>query len=151
MASLDHTGHATTSDVELGWWIAGNVVSSSDMPKTGSATYMGDAIGNVVTSGKQYTATGDMNMKWYFADRTGLLRINNFDNRSFSAIVGADKSTPQQFNGVLAGSGLVGQANGAFVGSPGIRQTPQGVIGNFGVAGSNYQANGIFGGTHVGN
>ena len=112
---------------------------------------MGDAIGNVVNSGKQYTATGDMNMNWNFADRTGLLTINNFDNRNFSAIVGADKSTPQQFNGILAGSGLVGQANGAFVGSPGFRQTPQGVIGNFGVAGSNYQATGIFGGTHVGN
>jgi hypothetical protein len=57
-----HGGQAATADIPLGWWIAGDVVSSSDMPTTGSASYMGDAIGNVINSGKQYTATGDMSM-----------------------------------------------------------------------------------------
>ena len=149
VASLDHTGHATTSDVELGWWIAGNVVPETEMPKTGSATYLGDAIGNVVNSGQQYTATGDMRMGWNFATRSGALTISNFDNRSFSGVMLAPGTA--QFSGALVGSNLVGRANGAFVGSPGPGLTPQGVIGNFGVAGANYQANGIFGGTHVGN
>ncbi|HZP10554.1 hypothetical protein, partial [Methyloceanibacter sp.] len=128
------------ADVPLGWWITGKVVSPDDMPTRGSATYAGDAIGNVVNNGKQYTATGDMNMGWNFRTRSGLLTISNFDNRSFSGIMFAPGKVA--FSGPMAGSGLVGAANGAFVGHGG----PQGVIGNFGVGNSSYQATGIFGG-----
>ena len=115
----------------------------------GSATYKGDAIGNVVSGGKQYTATGEMNMTWNFQPRNGSLNINNFDNKNFSFGIGADKSSPQQFAGALVNpnifSGWVGAANGAFVGPP------EGVIGNFGVdnVSSHYQATGIFGGVAV--
>jgi hypothetical protein len=140
-------GQVATADVPLGWWIAGDVVAKKDLPTTGKAWYAGDAIGNVVNNGTQYTATGNMNMCWNFGKRSGQLTISNFDNRSFSGTMFAPGQVA--FSGGLAGSGLAGAANGSFVGSPGHGQTPQGVIGNFGVAGSNYQATGIFGGTAV--
>jgi hypothetical protein len=105
----------------------------------------GDAIGNVVNSGKQYTATGDMSMGWDFARRAGLLTISDFDDKSFSGVMLAPGKV--QFAGPLVGSNLIGTANGAFVGSPGHDRPPQGVIGNFGVGNSSYQATGIFGGT----
>ncbi len=136
-----HNGQTATADVPLGWWIAGNVVTANDMPTTGKASYAGDAIGNVVNGGRQYTATGNMNMDWNFGKRSGLLTISQFDNnRSFSGLMVAPGKVA--FSGPLAGSGLVGAANGAFVGHGG----PQGVIGNFGVGNSSYQATGIFGG-----
>jgi hypothetical protein len=134
-----------TNNVPLGWWIAGNVVDPSDMPSTGSATYTGDAIGNVATQGRQYVATGKMDMKWHFNPRVGTLNIRDFDGKNFSAAMAAARATPQKFNGVMVGPGMIGAANGAFVGrDPG--HAPKGVIGNFGVGNSSYQATGIFGG-----
>ncbi len=66
-----HNGQTATADIPLGWWIAGNVVPVSDMPTRGTATYVGDAIGNVTNSGQQYVATGNMNMGWDFGKRWG--------------------------------------------------------------------------------
>jgi hypothetical protein len=110
-----------TEDVQLGWWIAGDVVDSSDMPTTGNATYAGDAIGNVASLGEDgwatYVATGDMDMTWNFGHRSGVLTISDFDGKTF----GGRWWPPERstFFGPLIGSGVVGEANGAFVGSPG--------------------------------
>jgi hypothetical protein len=76
-----------------------------------------------------------------------LLSIQNFDNKSFAALMAADRWTPQKFNGIMAGSnGAIGAANGAFVGTPHEGGKPLGVIGNFGVAKPGYEATGIYGG-----
>jgi hypothetical protein len=143
-----------TADVQLGWWIAGDIVSKNDMPFTGSAYYSGDAIGNVINDGTQYTATGDMSMDWNFGRRSGTLTISDFDtsvNQGQGIAFSGRMVAPgvATFSGAIGSSdlgGLVGAANGAFVGSPGHGQIPQGVIGNFGIANSTYQATGIFGG-----
>ncbi len=146
----NHDGQQVTDDVHLGWWIAGDVVSSSDMPTRGSASYAGDAIGTVASkqqdgSWNQYVATGDMDMKWYFAARSGTLNIRNFDNKNLSGVMFAPGKA--NFDGPLVGpSGIIGTASGSFVGSPGFKQAPAGVIGNFGVGNAAWKANGIFGG-----
>jgi len=152
-ARLDYQNYNqqnVTEDVHLGWWIAGEVVSPSDMPTKGTATYAGDAIGNVASKSggvwDQYVATGDMSMNWNFGLRSGLLKIENFDNKNFSGIMVAPGKV--EFGGALAGSGVAGTATGAFVGTnPG--NAPGGVIGNFGVGNSSWKATGIFGGTNV--
>ncbi|MGV1013814.1 MAG: hypothetical protein ACOYB4_02470 [Methyloceanibacter sp.] len=146
----NHDGQNVAENIHLGWWIAGNVVSPSDMPTTGSATYKGDAIGNVASkidgAWNQYVATGKMNMTWFFAPRAGTLRIENFDtNKNFTGLMLAPGANPQQFSGLLTGSGMAGAASGAFVGPNG-GLAPRGVIGNFGVGNPTYQATGIFGG-----
>jgi len=93
-------------------------------------------------------ATGDMNMKWHFAARSGTLHINNFDGKNLSGLMVAPGRV--NFDGPLgnAGAGILGTASGSFVGSNGYRTAPKGVIGNFGVGNlQNWKANGIFGGT----
>ena len=142
-----------TKDVQLGWWIAGDVVTSTRLPTTGSATYAGDAIGNVNNNGKQYVATGDMDMSWNFGKRSGRLDITHFDGKDFGGpLCGAGllcAKGDNHFVGVLSGSGVAGTAAGSFVHPHNWqRQTrqPDGVIGNFGVTGNHYQVTGIFGG-----
>lgn len=145
----DHNDQAVTNDVHLGWWIAGDVVPKDNIPLQGNARYAGDAIGTVAKlndgSWNQYTATGDMLMTWNFGRRSGDLRISNFDNKSFGGTMVAPGRV--DFSGAVAGSGVIGVANGSFVGAQPNRGTPSGVIGNFGVGNSSWQANGIFGGT----
>jgi len=143
------------ADTHLGWWIAGDVVSGSDMPLTGTASYAGDAIGTVASkqngSWNQYVATGDMNMDWNFAARGGTLSISHFDGKSFSGPMFAPGRA--NFSGPLGNlnTGIIGSASGSFVGSPGHGLTPAGVIGNFGVGNiqNTWKANGIFGGTQI--
>ena len=154
----NHAGQDVTKDVQLGWWIAGDVVSNSDIPtdKNKTASYAGDVIGNVNNNGQQYVATGGLDMFWNFGNRSGTLAINKFDTSVNNgqgldffgpiARVPGSESSPNRFAGVLGGSGVIGAANGSFVGSTGRGTTPQGVIGNFGVTGNHYQATGIFGG-----
>ena len=145
----DRNQQVVNQNVHLGWWIAGDVVNKDDMPNTGSATYQGDAVGNVASRQNgvwnQYVATGDMTLTWEFAPRTGTLRIENFDNRNFTGHMRATSANPHIFSGPLAGSGTLGAASGAFVGKE-LGAAPHGVIGDFGVGSSNYKATGIFGG-----
>ncbi len=63
--------------MNLGWWIAGQVTPNDQPTRGTTATYNGDAIGNV-NGGRPgtYVATGDMNMGWDFGKRTGLLTIS---------------------------------------------------------------------------
>ena len=112
---IDVNGEPITNDVHprlVG--SAGDVANKDQIPTTGSATYKGDAIGTVASNGKQYVATGDMNMNWSFQKRLGILAISNFDNKSFSGNMAAPGKV--QFSGIVAGSNVIGTATGAFVG-----------------------------------
>ena len=139
----DKNGQPVTKDVQLGWWIAGKIPSAGDLPQSGSATYAGDAIGNVNNNGKQYVATGDLDMSWNFGRRSGTLTISDFDDRKFTGLMLAPPGKVQ-FGGALTGQGLVGAASGSFVRNG--DNAAGGVMGNFGVTGNRYQATGIFGG-----
>ncbi|MEM8574146.1 MAG: FecR domain-containing protein [Pseudomonadota bacterium] len=151
-------GNKVTEDTHLGWWITGDVVSPSDMPTRGSASYAGDVVGTVARRNEgvwnQSVATGRLNMDWNFARRRGTLAITDFDRKNIYGVVGASQKSPQSFVGGLAGNGgIVGTTAGSFVGSPGKGQTPGGVIGNFDARklNGNWRANGIYGGTVVPN
>lgn len=88
-----------------------------------------------------------MRLDWFFAERAGAFKVDNFGGKSFG---GPMFATESGFSGPLIGTGLaVGAANGAFAG-PRAGQAPTGVYGNFGVGNRDWKANGIFGGGHVG-
>ncbi len=78
--NFQNTGQtAFVDNIHTGWWVAGDVVSRSDLPTDGTASYSGHAIGNVANniSGQgaiTYVATGDMGMTWDFNSRLGRFR-----------------------------------------------------------------------------
>ena len=94
-------------------------------------------------------------MDWKFGNRRGNLEIANFGNpnqgyKSFGGTMRAPGSV--DFSGILTGrNGTIGlgAASGSLVG-PRAGLPPAGVMGNFGIAGFNWRANGIFGGGNTG-
>jgi hypothetical protein len=161
------------ANVHLGWWVAGNMTSTSELDnlaaKGASATYNGNAIGTVAStlgSGigwKTYVAAGDMHMGWDFAARSGQLDITKFDTKHFGPngiSFGGLMTTPgdvsiNKFSGGLSGTNLPanlndlnGFATGSFVNN-GIKPqgVANGVVGNWGVGNNAYKATGIFAGS----
>lgn len=142
-------------DIEYdGLWVNGALTSAGQLndleqmalvpdSEYASATYRGDAVGNVNNYGDTYTATGDLYMNWDFGARTGEIEINDFDGRSVEGNI-------ISFNGQTGFGGVIGNeggdwgiAQGAFVNNG--SQTAAGVIGNFGFGdGDGYTASGIF-------
>ncbi|MGH6792451.1 MAG: hypothetical protein ACRECF_06910, partial [Methyloceanibacter sp.] len=159
-------------NIHLGFWVAGDVTDVDALYALGGyATYEGHAIGNVASSidsdrWKTYIATGDLDINWSFAQRSGELTISKFDKKNFEGGLTFEGpiSEPNpyafasgtHFQGNITGNlpqdlgALEGSAAGSFVGSTsnGTRPPP-GVMGNWNVGGDNYKATGIFGGSKV--
>jgi hypothetical protein len=138
-----------TAHVNLGWYVAGDLTDVDTLAALGGgATYTGSVIGNVASLGETgwntYVATGNLNMNWNFASRSGDLTISNFDNRSYSTNPGNQPGGLTQpvdinkFSGTLhqvGGPSLVnmtGGATGSFVNN-GPANPAAGVIGNWNV------------------
>ncbi|GAB4533873.1 MAG: hypothetical protein Tsb0019_35590 [Roseibium sp.] len=130
----------------LGTWVAGNVTNSASLPVTGTATYAGHAVGNVVNNGAQYLASGDFAMSLDFATRTGSATISGFDDRTMSATLSeASLDQGNLFQGSLSGTGgLGGSINTSVVAGP--DSNHQGVIGDFNASQGSWSATGIVAG-----
>ena len=128
----------------LGTWVAGNVTNSADLPFSGSASYAGHAVGNVINDGARYLAAGDFGMNVNFADRAATATISNFDGRNFSASLSESTvANGNLFTGTFTGDGS-GTLNTSIVAGP--DNNHQGVIGNFNAVNGNWQATGIVAG-----
>ena len=154
-------------NVHLGWWVAGDIASATDLNELGnqfaSAIYSGHAIGNVANNidgngSKTYVAAGDLSMSWNFNLREGNLTIDKFDRPNFGGnglAFSGPMSAPGQlsakhFQGPLSGQlpgdlSVSGSAAGSFV-NDGAKKAA-GVIGNWNVGGNAYKAGGIFAGS----
>jgi len=102
----------------------------------------------------QGVATGKMTMGWDFGTRKGDLDIANFGNKAQGyKSFGGEMTAPGyvDFAGDIVGrngTNGIGAARGSFVGPrPGM--VPAGVMGDFGITGGNWKANGVFGGAAV--
>jgi hypothetical protein len=149
-----------------GYWVAGDVTQSNDIPFTGSASYAGEAIGSVANNlnglgWQTYKATGDLSMTWNFASSTGDFAISHFDTAATSdglsfggpmcapGVAGCGTPSGNHFGGPLSGglpngAALTGFAAGSFVNNGSDKAA--GVIGNWNISNSQYEATGIFGG-----
>ena len=153
-------GSNVTADINLGWYVTGDVATVGQLPTQGTAIYEGSTIGNVAAltgnTWTTYIATGGANMSWNFGPRTGTLNIVNFDpNRPGGGLnlTGTIAAPVQlagnlnQFHGdlnVLGTAGTIGAANGAFVNAG--TDIAKGAVGNWNAAiADNYRATGIFG------
>lgn len=129
----------------LGTWVAGDVTNSSALPTTGSASYAGHAVGNVINNNSQYLAAGNFNMTVDFGRRTGSASVTGFDGRSFGAeLTEHDIASGNHFAGAISEQAITGTMNTSIVGGP--NSNHQGAIGNFNAADGNWAANGIVAG-----
>lgn len=148
--NYDDTGSVLTSSTErrdnfhLGTWVAGDVTATGTLPTTGSATYTGQAVGNVTDTGARYLAAGDFSLSVNFADRAGTATISNFDGRTFGGNVNEQAiGSGNFFSGTLSGdaSGTIGTS---IVGGP--NSNHDGVIGSFSAIDGTWSASGIVAG-----
>ena len=143
--NANFSGGERTDYVHLGTWVAGSMTNSADLPTTGSATYAGHAVGNVVNGSDQYLAAGNFNMSLDFQYRTGTASVSNFDGKNFSATLSETTvSSGNLFNGPVSGA-FSGEINTSVVAGPSTNH--DGVIGSFNVKeGSTWKATGIVAG-----
>ncbi|MFD2263101.1 transferrin-binding protein-like solute binding protein [Lacibacterium aquatile] len=116
-------GYISTEAVHLGTWVAGDMLSAADVPRSGSASYVGQAIGTVQTinsAGRnQYVAVGGAQVDYNFGTRKGTFALKDFDGVNLSTSVTGSSSTGTytgQKNQTVAGvsSGLA--VKGGFFG-----------------------------------
>ncbi|SJZ30428.1 FecR family protein [Enhydrobacter aerosaccus] len=137
-------GSNVTDRINLATYVAGTLTSAVQMPNTGTATYVGDMVGNVRNGGASYVAVGGYTNQWNFATRTGAVSISNFDGTSYRGGTAMVGNTPQFTGGFAAtnSTGRVGTLNGAFFNNGAVPAAGQ--AGSFGVTGPNYTAAGTF-------
>ncbi|MBO0345379.1 FecR domain-containing protein [Roseibium sp. CAU 1637] len=154
---LDGSQSATLPDgtqvarTHMGTWVAGDVLSESELPATGSASYAGHAVGSVIrgsgNAANQYLAAGDFSMSVDFASRSGSATISNFDGRSLSADLNnfAGGNT-NKFYGAISNQAAnhIGTMHTSVVRGP--TSSVQGVIGDFNARDADWQATGIIAG-----
>lgn len=157
----DGEWESVTADINLGWYVAGDIPTLDELPTQGAATYAGSTIGNVATlqndAWKTYLATGKVDMNWNFANRAGRFDITEFDKSAARpnglafggpiAMPGSPTGPLNKFTGNLTGSNLTGGVTGSFVRRPGQLpgSVPAGAIGNWQAGNPTYRAGGIWG------
>jgi len=129
--------------LNLASYVAGNLTNVVDLPKTGTATYTGHAVGNVVNGPNSYVAAGSYSNSWNFASQTGQARISNFDGATYTGTTTLRQGAVN-FTGPISSGAVSGTLNGSFFRSATDPIAGQG--GNFAVTGPNYKAGGTFAG-----
>jgi hypothetical protein len=132
-------------DVVESFWVAGRPTADIDIPSTGTATYVGHAIGHIQNGGSSYVSAGSFRNEVNFGSRSGAVTVNNFDNANYSGQV--------QFAGNTAYFGSLNGSSGRAMTMLGMffqgKSSPYGETGgSFQVLGanSNYGGAGIFAG-----
>jgi hypothetical protein len=138
-----------TDSGHLNAWVAGQ--PSVTIPRSGTGTYRGQAIGTVNTAGASYVATGTfMNTYVFDADR-GNFSLT-FDGRTVSGQVGPTTGGRGLYSSGCAGcvpftgGGVTAVVNGQFFGPGSPTVLPPETGGNFALTGGliPYTAGGVF-------
>jgi hypothetical protein len=135
----------TSTESIFGLWVAGRPAQASDVPVTGTATYIGQVVANVGSSASNdlKAAAGNFSNEVNFATRTGGVAVTGLDNTNYSGTVALQGNTAN-FAGVLAGN--VGNRQMGLVGS--FYRSPANPVGEMGgsvvIQGTNYVGGGVF-------
>ena len=127
--------------LNLATYVAGTLTTTVQLPTTGTATYTGHAVGNVLNGSNAYVAAGTYTNAWNFGTQTGAVAIGNFDGATYAGTASL-VSGSVQFTGSIAGAGRTGSVNGAFFSSPTV--AAKGQAGSFAITGPAYKAGGTF-------
>lgn len=98
-------------------WVAGELGTPSVIASmTGSATFSGHVVADIMNGSSQYIDTGNYSQTWNFASRSGSVTISNLDGATYtgslSEVSGSDGS---RFMGSISGSSRTGDIRGAFM------------------------------------
>ena len=135
----------TTSNVNLGTYVVGQVTSTVQMPQTGSASYSGMMVGNVQNGSNAYVASGNYTSDWSFRNRAGTFNAT-FDGTNYGGAAVANLgSGGVSFTGNFGNlaAGRFGALAGSFFGPGAANQGGSFTIGNNLTP---YKASGIFAG-----
>ena len=137
--SRNDRGHMMT-------WVAGQLPSAGEVPKTGTATYTGHVVANVNNAGSQYIASGNLTNTVDFGTRSGSAQVSGFDGANYAGSLVLNREDPR-----FLGAGLtsnIGNRTMLMTGS--FFRGSQGPVGEMGgnvlVGGRNYLGSGIFAG-----
>ncbi len=148
IAATNASNVAQTHALHMGTWVAGPVVSQSEMPTTGSASYAGHAVGTVINGSARYLAAGSYSANFNFASRSGSMSISNFDGLNMSGAISSTNGRDYASTLDITGKAdLAGRAQGSFFSGGGDPTRETG--GQFTVSGkpgtnANYAAIGVF-------
>jgi hypothetical protein len=128
----------------FGTWVAGQPALATDMPTTGTASYVGHVIANVgTTNGDPRQAVGNFTNTVDFGARTGNVAVNGLDSTNYHGTVALQNGTVA-FVGSAAGD--VGNRNMSIVG--GFVRGATSPVGEMGgtvmITGTNYVGGGSF-------
>lgn len=121
--SKDSSGSPQQSVPARSPWIAGRLTPSGDVPTSGSATYSGEAWGQLNESGSFTTVSGDVSLNADFGSRTlngsfGSMRRADGSVWTTGANVNTGWASGQNAirGSINANNGMAGDVNGAFFG-----------------------------------
>ena len=143
----DATGTKITSS---GAFATGIQTPADQMPTSGSATYVGNALGTGQDSTGSFTVTGTSAVSANFGPRTVVTDINlNKGDQQFVALHSADgmiAPNSSNFAGTIQGGGMSGGVQGAFFGTSANQRGVAGEVGGvFAASGGGASVNGGFG------
>ncbi|HEV7877938.1 FecR domain-containing protein [Bradyrhizobium sp.] len=138
--------HATSTNESIfGLWVAGRPAQASDVPVTGTATYIGQVVANVGSSRANdvRVVAGNFSNEVNFGTRTGAVAVTGLDNTNYSGTVALQGNT-SNFSGALAGN--AGNRQMGLIGS--FYRSPTSPVGEMGgtvaIQGTNYVGGGVF-------
>ena len=102
-------------DATKGTWVAGLAAKPIDMPLTGSATYVGQAVASISNGGNSYLATGNFRNTVNFGTYSGQVAITGLDQTNYAGRVTYAPGSIA-FGGTLLGDtgGRAAALNGLF-------------------------------------
>ena len=137
----------TNTESIFALWVAGRPAQASDVPVTGTATYVGQVVANVGSlSGRSNdvrAVAGNFSNEVNFGTRTGAVAVTGLDNTNYAGTVALHGNTVN-FGGSLAGN--VGNRVMGLAGS--FYRSPTNPVGEMGgsvvINGTNYVGGGVF-------
>jgi hypothetical protein len=133
-------------------WVAGVVTPHVDLPTTGTATYTGHVMANVVSGTNRYLAAGNLSVGFNFAAPSSTtISITNFDGGSFSGTgvtvsssSGNNKFVSSTLTGASGQAGRTAQMTGSLYQNKTGTDKVAEIGGQFTASGTSYKAAGAF-------
>lgn len=98
-----NSNSGTIRDYGEFFWVAGQLPNMTDVPTTGTATYVGHAIANISAGQGNYSAAGAFRNVVDFGARTGQVSVSNLDGTNYAGQMFVNSGDPRSLAAALQG------------------------------------------------